>query len=420
MRTTLVALCMLFVATVATGQQYPELVGHVNDFAGLLQKETRSVLERELLDFKERTTIEIAIVTVSSLNGRSIESYAQGLGNEWGVGAKGKNNGVILLVAPSERKMRIEVAPGAHQVLTDRRANEIRDRYILPAFKEGNVSRGIVDGTRGIMSIFERSEETASISESSRTDSKSVDIPWDIILVIYLGILALAFIGFIHLPRVKRAKLEKDEFLKKREQFPEKLNSLETAAAHADVKKATKRDVKGIRKKFENLSSVEADTKMIRDEWHDLYRDLANTEYAIQEDRKLARKARTEGPKLLKKMKERLKKAEEGIRKSKHPSARARQSLERARAKYNEAYRLSSSNLGFVNWVVIYLLLSSSESHCSDAVAWSSPNPTYGSGVSDPDQSRGRSGDSYSSPSSDFGGGGGFGGPDSGGSTGSW
>lgn len=418
MRTTLVVLCVLFVATVATGQQYPKPVGHVNDFANLLQKETRDILEHDLLDFKKRTTIEIAIVTVSSLNGRSIESYAQGLGNEWGVGAKGKNNGVILLVARSERKMRIEVAPGVHRTLTDRRANEIRDQYILPAFKVGDMSRGIVDGTRGIMNVLEHSKETAPIIESSRTDSKSAGIPWDIILVI-LGVSALASIGIIYLLRIKKEKREKDEFLKKREQFPEKLNSLETTAAHADVKKATKRDVKGIRKKFENLSSGEADTKMTRDEWDGLYRDLASAEYAIKEDRELARKARTEGPKLLKKMKEHLKKAEEGIKKSRRPSARARRSLERARAKYDEAYRLSSSGLGFVDWVVIYLLLSSSQSHCSDAVAWSSSDPMY-TGGSYQDQSQSRSDDSDSSPSIDFGGGGGFGGSDSGGSTGSW
>jgi uncharacterized protein len=97
-------------------QQYPKPSGYVNDFAGLLSHDQGAALNSELAAFEKRTTVEIAVVTVPSLKGHNVEDYTRGLAKEWGVGKAGRNNGVVFLIAPNERKMRISLdqqSPGA-------------------------------------------------------------------------------------------------------------------------------------------------------------------------------------------------------------------------------------------------------------------------------------------------------------------
>ena len=103
---------------------------------------------------ERRTTDQLVIVTVPSLNGRTIEAFGLGLGNHWGIGQRGKDNGVLLIVAPTERRVRIEVGYGLEAILTNARAQAIIDRHMLPALRRGAWNEAISAGTREIIATL--------------------------------------------------------------------------------------------------------------------------------------------------------------------------------------------------------------------------------------------------------------------------
>ncbi len=127
--------------------------GYVTDFADILTPETESTLEAELSQFNASTTIEIAVVTVNSLNDEDVAVYANELFREWGIGKKATNNGLLLLVAPNEREMRIEVGYGLEGAVPDITAGRIVDDIITPAFKGGDYAGGIVSGVRALEAV---------------------------------------------------------------------------------------------------------------------------------------------------------------------------------------------------------------------------------------------------------------------------
>jgi uncharacterized protein len=146
--------CAVLLLPVSTAlvfaQNFPEYEGFVNDYAGLLKPETRAQLEARLAQLEKDTTAEVAVVTVKSLEGDSIEDYAVRLFEKWGIGKKGKDNGVLLLVALDDRKMRIEVGYGLEPIITDGRAGRIRDNDVLPKFKKNDYEGGILAGVNSI------------------------------------------------------------------------------------------------------------------------------------------------------------------------------------------------------------------------------------------------------------------------------
>src|SRR3989338_9019865 len=169
-RNAVLAVMLLLVATVTTyAQQYPKPTGYVNDFGNLLTREQGASLNDKLAAFEKKTTIEIAVVTVFSLNNQSIEEYTRGLAKEWGVGKRGQNNGVVFLIAPKERKMRIETASGVRSVLTNSRADQIRDEAVLPRFRAGNMAQGIIDGTHAIMRILDESPSSTGTTSDPQS-----------------------------------------------------------------------------------------------------------------------------------------------------------------------------------------------------------------------------------------------------------
>ncbi len=130
------------------------IIGHISDDAGLLSPAQRTELEA-LLDAHQRaTTNQIAVVTVKSLNGRPISDFGYQLGREWGIGTKEKNNGVMLLVAPNEREVRIEVGYGLEGILTDAESKMIIENIIIPSFKRNEMGEGVVLGAKGIVAAL--------------------------------------------------------------------------------------------------------------------------------------------------------------------------------------------------------------------------------------------------------------------------
>ncbi len=141
---------------------YPALSGRVVDQAKILSPAEEDSIEVRLKAVEGQSTDQIVVVTVPSLEGYPIEDYSIGLARHWGIGQAGKDNGVILLVAPRERKVRIEVGRGLEGVLPDAIAGLIIERRILPQFRKGSFAGGILNGVEDIKaSLLGNAEEVA-------------------------------------------------------------------------------------------------------------------------------------------------------------------------------------------------------------------------------------------------------------------
>ncbi|MFA6472671.1 MAG: TPM domain-containing protein, partial [Candidatus Latescibacterota bacterium] len=148
------ALLLLTGAALLSAQNYPSPTGHVNDFAGVMKPETKQQLEGILVDLKQKTSVEVAVVTVKDMGGQELTTYAAGLMKAWGIGSKEKNEGVLLLVALKERKMRIEVGYGMEPLITDARSGMIRDQYILPYLKKNDFDTGLSQGALALVALI--------------------------------------------------------------------------------------------------------------------------------------------------------------------------------------------------------------------------------------------------------------------------
>ena len=146
----LALLISLIGGAVASAQDFPEYRGFVNDYAGIISDNGTSQLEAQLAQLEKDTSAEVAVVTIQSLQGEPLEDYANKLFEKWGIGKKGKDNGVLLLVSVDDRKMRIEVGYGIEPIITDSRAGRIRDDDIIPLFKGDDYEGGIVAGVNSI------------------------------------------------------------------------------------------------------------------------------------------------------------------------------------------------------------------------------------------------------------------------------
>jgi len=149
-----VFLLLICAAPLSAALDFPALTGRVVDQAHVLSPSTVSSLDQALANYEQGTSNQVVVVTLASLQGTSIEDYGYQLGRHWGIGQKGTNNGVLLIVAPHERKVRIEVGYGLEGVLTDAASSEIVQGIILPQFRAGHMEQGIIDGTQAIVSVL--------------------------------------------------------------------------------------------------------------------------------------------------------------------------------------------------------------------------------------------------------------------------
>lgn len=148
----LVALLALLAApAMAAEPSLPALTGRVVDEAGVLAPATRARLTEMLAAHEQATREQIVVVTLKSLQGYTIEDFGVRLGRAWGIGEKGRDTGALLIVAPSDRKVRVEVGYGLEGRLTDAASRGIIEQTILPAFRRGNIDGGVLDGTAAIL-----------------------------------------------------------------------------------------------------------------------------------------------------------------------------------------------------------------------------------------------------------------------------
>lgn len=138
--------------------------GFVNDFAGVLNVQEKQLVEEKLVTLSKDTGFQVSVVTISSLGGDSIENYAVKLFEEWGIGDKNLDNGVLLLVALNDRQVRIETGYGAGGAVTDIQSGNIIRTVITPAFKEGKYGEGISGAVSALGLIISKSPEAAKYS----------------------------------------------------------------------------------------------------------------------------------------------------------------------------------------------------------------------------------------------------------------
>jgi uncharacterized protein len=138
-------------AAATPGYDFPALTGRVVDSAGILPAADEARISAKVAALDRATGHQVVVVTIPNLGGRAIEDYSRALGNSWGVGRKGANDGVLLVVAPTERKVRIEVGKGLEAALTNAETQRIVDTDILPAFRSGDFVRGIDNGVDGVI-----------------------------------------------------------------------------------------------------------------------------------------------------------------------------------------------------------------------------------------------------------------------------
>lgn len=189
----LVALAAVFLSAVAVPAvaepTYPALTGRIVDQAGLLTSSDKAQLETELANLEAQSTDQLVIVTVNSLQGYAIEDYALGLARSWGIGQEGKDNGILLLVAPNERKVRIEVGRKLEPMLTDTMSALVIHNAILPGFRRGDFAGGIRAGVRDIKDIVLGDAE--AVRKRARRNTKNeITTEEMIMLAIWLAIFA--------------------------------------------------------------------------------------------------------------------------------------------------------------------------------------------------------------------------------------
>jgi len=173
---------------------FPSLTGRVVDSANILDAATHAQLSSELEAHEATSSNQIVVATVGSLEGYDIADYGVQLARHWGIGTHEKSNGVLVLVAPNERKVRIEVGYGLEGALPDGLAGDIIRKRILPSFRENDYPAGIKAGVSSVIAAVDGEYE---YTPSSRTSDKSSGLH---------ALVPIIFIGIIFISEIARRK----------------------------------------------------------------------------------------------------------------------------------------------------------------------------------------------------------------------
>ena len=173
---------------------YPQLTGRIVDDANLLSPADRAELDTELKALEDKSSDQVVVVTLPSLQGFTIEDFGYQLGRHWGIGTKEKDNGVLLIVAPNEHKVRIEVGRGLEPILTDAMSKVIINGAIVPRFRTGDYAGGIKEGVKSIELVL--TGDAAELAErvKARHDADDPKIDWLVVIFWTLIILWLIWV----------------------------------------------------------------------------------------------------------------------------------------------------------------------------------------------------------------------------------
>ena len=199
-----VLLAVFAMASVAlAAPKFPALTGRVVDDAHMLSPQAQQKLTDELADLEAKTGHQVVVATVPDLQGYEIEDYGYQLGRTWAIGRKGVNDGAILLVAPNQRKVRIEIGYGLEPVLTDALTSVILQRKVLPQFRAGHMEQGVVDGAEALIAQLALPEDQAKANVAAAAQqpregsqvSPAIHIPVLLIIFIVIFVLSRALRG---------------------------------------------------------------------------------------------------------------------------------------------------------------------------------------------------------------------------------
>ena len=192
-------LCLLLLTLLAApafaAPEFPELTGRVVDAANILPPEAEVSIGTKLAQLEATTTRQVVVATVSDLQGYDIADYGYQLGRTWAIGQKGEDNGAILLVAPNERRVRIEVGYGLEPVLTDALSSLIIQRQILPAFREGDMPSGVEAGVDAIVEQLQLppEQQQANVAAAEQDIQQAADDDGDVGFGFFFWLVLIAF-----------------------------------------------------------------------------------------------------------------------------------------------------------------------------------------------------------------------------------
>jgi uncharacterized protein len=175
---------------------FPALTGRIVDQANVIPAATRNVIEPKLADLEAKSGIQLVVATVASLGGEEIEPYANELFRAWKLGEKTKNNGVLLLVAPNQRKVRIEVGYGLEGTLTDALSKVIIVNAIAPRFKAGDFGDGVSRGVDDIITVLTTDSSEWQQRPSLRLDNQQAPdfVGW-VLIALLIGLVTLLIVS---------------------------------------------------------------------------------------------------------------------------------------------------------------------------------------------------------------------------------
>lgn len=185
---SLAALFSLVPPAVAAEPTFPALSGRVVDQAELLTPAVEAAVTAKLAQLETDAGDQLVVVTLASLQDYEIEDYGYRLGRAWGIGSAESDSGVLLIVAPNERKVRLEVGYGLEPVLTDALSNQIIQNDILPPFRDGDYSRGIETGVDAVIAQLrlDPAEAAARAAEAAPSEAEAPIFPGLVIALIFI------------------------------------------------------------------------------------------------------------------------------------------------------------------------------------------------------------------------------------------
>ena len=198
LRQPFLATLVLFFLTapLASALEVPPLRGRVNDYAGVMSQEQARTMESQLAQFEQDTGHQVAVLTIPTLDGEDIEGFGIRVAESWKVGKKGFDNGVILVVAVKDRRLRLEVGYGLEGVLPDATAKTIISDYIVPRFRAQDYAGGIISGIDAVLKVIksEPLPESARKKDSNQGSELNSIAMFAITLAVF-GLMAFASTG---------------------------------------------------------------------------------------------------------------------------------------------------------------------------------------------------------------------------------
>ncbi len=321
-----------FVLSLALAVTLLAYSGYVSDFAGVLEGDDRVALSERLASFQDRSGIRLVVVTVLSLNGQTVAERTESLSQEWGLSGQ---DVVLFVTAPAEHRMRIQAMGVARRWMSNDKAADIVQNVVLPTFRGGDIPGGIKAGTFAIMEAFGQ-------APAEETD-------WTSIVV---GILIIAVVFCLFIPTIRRRSARK-YVLDNREALNARYGDALEISRNVDVKAATRSGLLALGNSVDAIEALNPEFIGVetRRSLDSVSQSIDELFRVMQREIAFAKKARTEGPRMLAELPAKLAAAEAKLREKGKFNAAAAAKLAHARelCEQGDAYD--------VDWVGIYEVL---------------------------------------------------------------